>query len=136
MFNDRWPYSPGLGTPAASESCPECGADLVLCEVESQNAVVRVWGQRQEVLWGVSRGRFTTLRGVLGPSSAGQPLGELGPVMNSQWQTARACPRCGLLWLAVEAPERLRPEPSNELVPSDSPGGRGNEMVSGEEREK
>jgi hypothetical protein len=133
MFDNPWPQPPVMGSPPPAESCPECGADLVLCEVESQNAAVRVWGWRQELLWGVSRGRFTTLRGILGPSSAGQPLGELGPVMNSQWQTARACPGCGLLWLAVEDPERLRPDQSNEVVPTDSPRGRGSEMVSGEE---
>jgi hypothetical protein len=132
MFHDRWPSPPAIGTEAPPESCPECGADLVLCEVETQNAVVRVWGWRQELLWGVSRGRFTTLRGILGPSSAGQPLGELGPVMNSQWQTARACPHCGLLWLAVDDPERLRPEQSNEVVPSETPAGRGSEVASGE----
>jgi hypothetical protein len=129
MFNDRWPYAPPMGNEPPTESCAECGADLIRCEVETQNAVVRVWGWRQELLWGVSRGRFTTLGGVRGPSTAGQPLGEFGPVINSQWQTARACPRCGLLWLAVEEPERLRPEQSNEVVPSETPGGRGSEVL-------
>jgi hypothetical protein len=122
-----------MGGNAGQEPCPECGCLLVLCEVESQNAVVRVWGERRESLWGVNHGRYTTVAGgTLGPSTDGQPLGELSPVMNSHWQTARACPGCGLLWLQVAEPHEIRPVQSNEIVPSDSPAGRGSEIAADE----
>jgi hypothetical protein len=135
MFEEPWPRPSRFGAGTEPDPCPECGAPLALCEVECQNAVVRVWSFRRELQRGVSVGRFTSLeRGALGPSSEGQPVGEFAPALDSRWQTTRVCPGCGLLWLRVETPEALRVEQPAEVVPSEAPGGRGSEVsAAGEE---
>lgn len=142
MFEPPWPprshlggRSEGTDLEPFAGNCPECGESLVLCEAEARGSLIRIWGERRQALWGMSRRMFTRLAGG---EADGPPPGTIDS-LTGRWagpavirHAGRACPGCGLVLLRVRSPERLRPRQPGELLPSRPPTGSGTEAVPGE----